>query len=51
MKKSVLLSVLVLTACGTIFSGSTQQLTFDSNVKNINIYAMVRWFVQQRRVP
>ena len=39
MKKSVLLSVLVLTACGTIFSGSTQQLTFDSNEKNINIYA------------
>lgn len=39
MKKSVLLSVLLLTACGTIFSGSTQQLTFDSNVKNINIYA------------
>lgn len=39
MKKLALLPVLAMAGCGTIFSGSTQQMTFDSNVKNINIYA------------
>ena len=40
MKKLVLLSTILLTACGTIFSGSTQKITFDSNLrKNIEIYA------------
>ncbi len=39
MKKLALMSVLLLSACGTIFSGSTQTITFDSNVRNINIYA------------
>lgn len=39
MKKIVLITVFMLSACGTIFSGSTQQMTFDSNVKDINIYA------------
>ncbi len=38
-KIPALLTVL-LPACGTIFSGSTQSITFDSNVKdNIEIYA------------
>ncbi len=40
MKKLGLLSFLLLSACGTIFSGSTQTITFDSNVKSgIQIYA------------
>ena len=38
-KIAVTLSVL-LSACGTVFSGSSQTITFDSNVKeNIEIYA------------
>ena len=33
-------SLLLLGACGTIFSGSTQTISFDSNIKeNIDIYA------------
>ena len=40
MKRLFLLSILALTACGTIFSGSSQTITFDSNVKEgIQIYA------------
>lgn len=40
MKKLILLSTILLTACGTIFSGTTQKITFDSDVeKNIKIYA------------
>ena len=40
MKKLILLSTILLTACGTIFSGSSQTITFDSNVKEgIQIYA------------
>ncbi len=39
MKKLAFLLIMALTACGTIFSGSTQQLSFDSNVKDIEIYA------------
>ena len=40
MKKLVLLSILILTGCGTVFSGSSQKITFDSNVRrNIEIYA------------
>lgn len=38
MKKLVFLSVLGLTACGTIFGGLSQDLTFDSNVKGVQIY-------------
>ena len=40
MKKNILiLSLLCLNACGTVFSGSVQTLTFDSNVKNVKLYA------------
>lgn len=40
MKKLGLLSILLLSACGTVFSGSSQTITFDSNVKyGIQIYA------------
>lgn len=41
MKKIVLLlPILALVGCGTVFSGSTQKITFDSNLrKNIEIYA------------
>jgi len=34
-----LASVMALTACGTIFSGSVQNINFSSNVKNVKIYA------------
>ena len=38
--KMAVASVVLLTACSTIFSGSSQTITFDSNVKeNIEIYA------------
>ncbi len=37
---AVIISAILLSACGTIFSGSSQSITFDSNVKgNIEIYA------------
>lgn len=40
MKKLGILSILFLSSCGTIFSGSSQTITFDSNVKEgIQIYA------------
>ena len=48
-KKFIVLSVLTLTACGTVFNGSSQSIHFESNVKNISIYAngalpTERWF-------
>ena len=41
LKQNILYSsLLLLGACGTIFSGSSQTITFDSNIKeNIDIYA------------
>lgn len=41
LKHNILyISLLLLGACGTIFSGSSQTITFDSNIKeNIDIYA------------
>lgn len=39
MKNFLLLSVCMLSACGTVFSGSNQIMNFDSNVKNVSIYA------------
>ncbi len=38
MKKIALLSVLALTACGTIFSGTGQEISFDSNQKGVEIF-------------
>lgn len=40
MKKIVLYTALILTlsACGTLFSGSTQDISFDSNQKDVKIY-------------
>lgn len=38
MKKYLLLFPILLSACGTIFSGTTQTITFDSNVKDIKVY-------------
>ena len=38
MKKYLLLFPILLSACGTIFNGSTQTITFDSNVKDVNVY-------------
>ena len=37
-KKSVLASILALTACGTLFNGASQDVSFDSNVKDVTIY-------------
>ena len=37
-KKSILPIILALSGCGTIFSGSTQDMSFDSNVKGVEIY-------------
>ena len=37
-KKISLLSVLALCACGTIFNGGTQDISFDSNIKDVEIY-------------
>ena len=39
MKKIYLIAVLFLAACGTIFSGSTQDVSFDSNISGVKIYA------------
>lgn len=39
MKKFYLLSLLALSGCGTVFSSSTQMMNFNSNVKNVSIYA------------
>ncbi len=38
MKKIILLSVLMLGACGTIFNSTNQDLSFDSNIKDVKIY-------------
>ncbi len=38
MKKFLLASVFALTACGTIFKGTTQEIVFDSSVSNTKIY-------------
>lgn len=38
MKKLGLLTILALSACGTIFGGSTQDMSFDSNQKGVQIY-------------
>ena len=40
MKKIILYTALILTlsACGTLFSGSTQDISFDSNQKDVKIY-------------
>ena len=38
MKKLGLFSVLALAACGTLFSGTDQDVSFDSNVKGVKIY-------------
>lgn len=40
MKKSYLsiLGVLAVAGCGTVFSGSTQDISIDSNVKDVKIY-------------
>lgn len=37
-KKIALVSILALTACGTIFNGTSQDMSFDSNVKGVTIY-------------
>lgn len=38
MKKYLFLFPLLFGACGTIFNGSTQTITFDSNVKDVKVY-------------
>ena len=40
MRKLAFLPVLALTltACGTLFNGSSQDIQFDSNVKGVEIY-------------
>lgn len=38
MKRLIPVSLLLLSACGTVFSGSNQSMNFDSNVKNVSIY-------------
>lgn len=38
MKKIILLSILALAGCGTIFNGSSQDIKFDSNVQGVDIY-------------
>ncbi len=38
MKKTVILSCLMLTACGTIFSGTGQEINFDSNEKGVEVF-------------
>jgi len=38
MKKIFLILPILLGACGTIFSGSTQTISFDSNVKDVKVY-------------
>lgn len=36
--KSILVSILALSACGTLFNGSSQDISFDSNVKDVTVY-------------
>ena len=38
MKKTVILSCLMLSACGTIFSGTGQEINFDSNEKDVEVF-------------
>lgn len=38
MKKFLLLFPILLSACGTIFNGTTQTITFDSNIKDVKVY-------------
>ena len=38
MKKYGLLSVLLLTACGTVFSGTTQDISIDSNIRDVSVF-------------
>lgn len=38
MKKFLLLGALALSACGTLFSGTTQEVTFDSSVPDTKVY-------------
>lgn len=38
MKKFLLLGALTLSACGTLFSGTTQEVTFDSSVPDTKVY-------------
>lgn len=38
MKKFVLISLLMLSACGTLFSGTEQDIRFDANVKETRIF-------------
>lgn len=37
-KKLTLLSVLALSACGTVFSTTTQNISFDADVKDVSVY-------------
>lgn len=38
MKKILLLPVLFLVGCGTVFSGTTQDISINSNVDNVSVY-------------
>ena len=38
MKKYLLFSLILLSACGTLFSGTNQDVSFDSNVKGVKIF-------------
>lgn len=38
MKKLSLLSIFLLTACGTVFSGTTQDISIDANVPDVAVY-------------
>ena len=38
MKKTVLFGALLLSACGTVFNGTEQDISFDSNLKGVTIF-------------
>ena len=38
MKKYLLFSLILLSACGTIFSGTGQEINFDSNEKDVEVF-------------
>ncbi len=38
MKKLSLITFLLLAACGTVISGSSQNISFDSNVKGVRVF-------------
>ena len=38
MKKIVLFGALLLSACGTVFNGTEQDISFDSNLKGVTIF-------------